>query len=75
MTRHTVTVKKSEPAESKEILAASIVRISEAFTALKSSGLNKQAIVVLLHDQTKIAKRDINIILDSLARLKGWYCN
>ena len=71
----TITVKKSTPPESKEVLAAAIVRISDAFASLKASGLNKTAIVALLHDATKISKRDINLILDSLSRLKGWYCN
>lgn len=69
-----ITVKKSEPPESKEILAEAIVRISNGFTKLQASGLNKAAIVALLYDSTKISKRDIVAILDGLARLKGWYC-
>lgn len=74
MNKPTITVKKSDPPESKEILAEAITRVSDGFTKLQASGLNKAAIVVLLHDSTKISKRDIVTILDSLARLKGWYC-
>jgi hypothetical protein len=68
-----VKVKKSEPPESKEILAAAITRISESFAKLAESGLNREAIIILIHDRTKISKRDIRIILDSLTRLRGWY--
>jgi hypothetical protein len=70
-----ITVKKSTPPESKEILAEAITRISESLTKLSASGLNRDAIIILLHDHTKIAKRDIKIILESLSRLRGWYCH
>jgi transcriptional regulator CtsR len=69
-----IKITKSTPPESKEILADAIVRISEAFTKLSASGLNRDAIIILLHDHTKISKRDIKLILDSLSRLRGWYC-
>lgn len=69
-----VHVTKSDPPESKEILAAAIVRISESLTELRHSGLNEKAIVVLVHDATKIAKRDILRVLFALRQLKGWYC-
>lgn len=69
-----IKIAKSNPPESKEILAEAITRISESFTRLSASGLNRDAIIVLLHDHTKISKRDIKLILDSLTRLRGWYC-
>jgi hypothetical protein len=70
-----IKVKKNEDSpESKEILAEAIVKIGEASKKLLASGLNRDAIVVLLHDATKISKRDINIILNGLTRLAGWYC-
>lgn len=64
-------VKKPEPTE---ILAEAIIRIGENFEKLQKSGLNKRAIVVLVYDYTKIPKRDIELVLESLAKLKGWYC-
>lgn len=69
-----VKIAKSTPPESKEILAEAITRISESFAKLSASGLNQNAIIVLLHDHTKISKRDIKLVLDSLTRLRGWYC-
>ena len=70
----TVKVIKSDPPESTEILAEAIVRISAAFDALQKSGLNRKAIVVLIQAETRIAARDINAVLDAMARLKVWYC-
>ena len=70
-----VRIKKNEVApESKEILAEAIVRIGDAFAKLQESGLNREAIVVLIQDATKISKRDINEVLNALNKLRGWYC-
>ena len=70
----TVKVKKSEPPESKEILAEAIVRIGESFQKLQASGLNKRAIIILIQAETKLSQRDITLVLDALPRLKSWYC-
>lgn len=69
-----VKVTKSDPPETTEILAEAIVRISAALEALSKSGLNQEAIIVLIHAKTKIGKKDILCVLNSLRRLKGWYC-
>lgn len=61
-------------AENNETLAAAIIQISDAVSALLESGLNRKAIEVLLHDSTKIPKRDIKLILDTLPKLKKMYC-
>lgn len=63
---------EDEPVE-RHILATAIVKISEAAEALKKSGLNQRAIVVLLSDKTKIAKGLIEDVLDGLADLKRDY--
>ena len=69
-----IRVKKSDPPESTEILADSIVRISESLEKLSKSGLNHKAIVILIQASTKLAKRDIEAVLDAQKRLAGWYC-
>ena len=69
-----VHVVKSDPPESTEILAEAIVRIGEAAARLNASGLNRKAIVLMLHDATKVGKKDIETVLDALPRLRGWYC-
>jgi hypothetical protein len=54
-------------------LAASIEKIDKAMKEFNSSGLNRKAIVVLLHDFTEVSKRDINTILDGLEDLGRLY--
>ncbi len=67
---------KSDPPESTELMAASIVRISNAMQKLLSEpgGLTSEAIVLLLNDYTKVGKPDIRAILKALPQLKGYYC-
>lgn len=72
--RMNVRVKKSDPPETTEILADAIVRISDALTQLKESGLNRAAIVILIRSKTHLPKRDIEAVLDAQARLASWYC-
>lgn len=69
-----VTVKKSDVPESKEILAEAIVRIGEAFQKLQQSGLNRKAIIILIQAETKLSRHNIELVLDALPRLRGWYC-
>lgn len=71
-----VKVKKSDPpnTETKEILAEAIVRLGAAVTKLNKSGLNKRAIVCLLHDATKLPKKEITLIIDAIPQLERWYC-
>ena len=57
----------------KDVLATAIVKISEAAEALKRSGLNQRAVVVLLSDKTKYGKSMIEDVLDGLADLKRDY--
>lgn len=69
-----IKVVKSNPPQSREILAEAITRIGDAAAALKANGLNQKAIILLLNDATGIGKKDIALILDALPRLRGWYC-
>jgi hypothetical protein len=70
----TIKVTKSDPPETKEILAEAIVRISDGFASLSKGGLNQDAIITLIQAKTKVSKRDVVLVLDALTRLKGWYC-
>jgi hypothetical protein len=67
---------KSEPPESTELMAASIVKISAAMGKLltEPGGLTTEAIVLLLHDYTKVGKPDIRAVLKALPQLRGYYC-
>lgn len=70
-----VSVKKSDPPETTEILATAIVKIGDNMKALLDSGLNKRAVIVLLHAETKLPQKTIQAVLDALPQLRSWYCN
>ena len=58
----------------KEILAEAIVAIGKAADELHASGLNEKAVIVLLHDYSKVGKPAIRDVLKGLRQLKAWYC-
>lgn len=67
-------VKKEEKPEPTEVLAEAVIRIGLNMEKLYESGLNRRAVIALVYDYTKIPKRDIVLVIDSLAKLRGWYC-
>ena len=69
-----VRVTKSDPPESTEILAEAIVRLGESVADLKANGMNEKAIIILLQAETKLNRSTIKLVLDSIPRLKAWYC-
>ena len=73
-----IKIKKDDIApESAEVLAKSIIQISDAGKQLIEGGLTKRALIVLLQDiigESHISKSQIGLVLDNLPRLKGWYC-
>ena len=72
-----VKIKKTEGAEeSAELLAASILQVSDGFEKVLAAGLTKSALVVLLRNGigwNKITNEQIGLVLDALPRLKSWY--
>ena len=74
--KHKLDVKlNDEQPESTEIIAASIVKISDGFAKLLRGGLNERALIVLIKDNTSVAQYEIKKILDCLPRLKEIYCS
>jgi len=73
-----IKIKKDEEnPESVELLAKSIIQVAEGFAKMLNSPLTQRALIVLLHDgigQGRISKRQIALVLESLPKLKGWYC-
>lgn len=63
-------VKDEIEPEPTEIIAASIVRISDGFERLVKSGLNERALCILLKDMTGISMADISRVLTALPDLK-----
>jgi hypothetical protein len=70
-----IMVPSSKPAENDLApLADAIRKLSDGTQAMLRSGLKEKAVIILLHDATRIAKRDIEAILAGLKNLKNWYC-
>lgn len=60
-----------------ESLAQAILRIDTGMKELLQAkpGLKEDTLILLLHDQTGVGKRDISLILNGLAQLKDHYLN
>ena len=57
-----------------EVMAKAIIEISDAMKKLSTSGLKRNAIVVLIHDRSGIGKRDIEVVLNNLEMLRADWC-
>lgn len=70
---HTKTQSRKEGPVDEVSLALQVHAISDAVQKLAKSGLHRRAIVALIHDDTKISKRSIEEVMDSLESLKKKY--
>jgi len=69
-----VNVQQNEQPVPAEIMAQAIISISDSMKKLNNSGLKRKAIVALIHDQSKISKRHIEIVLNNLESLRQDWC-
>ena len=73
-----IRIKKDEQnPETPELLAASIIKIADAFEKLMATKeLTDDAIIALLKDMPKmqnVGKTEIRLVLENLKKLKGYY--
>jgi len=77
MAKNIKVLKNEANPETPEILAASIIKIADAFDRLMSKKeLTDKAIIALLKDMpgmAQVSRREIRLVLDNLKRLKGYY--
>ena len=73
--RRLVVQKDPEVPESDTVLAKAIIKLSSEVGKILASGLNRRAVVVLLHDITGVGKPDIRKILEGMEQLKSDYCS
>lgn len=68
-------IKNEEKPETPEILAESIIRISDGFKKLTEQGLTQDAIIVLLQGMrgVTVGKTEIKFVLDNLPKLASYY--
>lgn len=55
---------------SPEALQAAVVTLADGMRALNRSRLRQDTIILLLHDITKVGKRDIGYVLNALGQLE-----
>ena len=58
----------------REVLADAIVRIADAFTGLRKSGLNRRAIIILVAASASRPRYIVTEVLDALESLRRDYC-
>ena len=51
-------------------IVAAIQEIAEAMNVINNTRLTRKAIVALIHDQSKVSKSTINIVLNNLTDLE-----
>lgn len=69
----TVVQDEQEPIAA-EIMAKAIVEISEAMKRVINSGIRRRAIVTLIHEQSKVGKREIELVLNNLDQFRSLWC-
>jgi hypothetical protein len=57
------------------VIVSSLHKVAEGFDRINDSGLSRKAIVILLHDMTKVGKGSINAVLDAAPMLVERYTN
>jgi hypothetical protein len=57
-----------------EVIAQALIDISDAMKQLNNSRLKRKAVVALIHDQSKINKGTIEIVLNNLEALRVDWC-
>lgn len=61
---------------SAKVMADSIQAIAEAMKRINQTRLTRRALVVLIHDQSGVGKKDIELVLNNLDQLgKTWLKN
>lgn len=68
----TVKVNESNPVDA-DILAESIIKISDSFEAISNSKLTERAIVLLINDLSGVGKGDIKLVLHNAKLLKKYF--
>lgn len=57
-----------------ETIADTIKKIGKAITSLKATGINEKCVIDLLYLQTKISRKTIRTLFNSLENLEKMYC-
>ena len=68
-----VVVAEGDEAQPVEVMEKAITELASGMKRLNASRLKREAIILLLHDASKVGKPDIRKVLDSLDQLEPMY--
>lgn len=54
-----------------EVIASSITQIAEAMNVINGTRLTRRAIVALIHDQSRVPKKTIEVVINNLSCLEA----
>lgn len=64
---------ENDTADTLEVIVSSLHKVAAGFDKINSSGLTEHALVLLLHDATKVNKKDIRKLLEAAPLLVERY--
>ena len=70
MSKIKITVPEGKDQYAHEVIEQAIIDIADGMKRLESSRLKRSAIVTLIHQQSKVARRDIELVLNNLVELE-----
>jgi len=70
MSKIVVKNKDEENPVPVEIIAESIEKIAKAMQIINNTRLTRRAIITLIHDHSKVSKKQIEVVLNNLDRLE-----
>ena len=71
--KHPHVKMENDTEEPLSVIVSSLHKVAEGFDQINESGLSRRAIVLLLHDATRVGKKDIESILDAAPLLVERY--
>jgi hypothetical protein len=71
--KHPNIVVNNDTEEPLSVIVSSLHKVADGITQINESGLNERAIVLLLHDMTRVPKENIRSILGAAPRLVERY--
>jgi hypothetical protein len=71
--KHSHVSVDNDTEEPLNVIVSSLHKVAEGFDQINESGLSRRAIVLLLHDATRVGKKDIDAILDAAPLLVERY--
>lgn len=71
MSKPKVVPKPGDEPAAPEIIEAAIIELAAGMKKLNATRLRRETIITLLHDNSKVAKRDIRLVLNNLDDLEG----